>query len=116
MKSPSEAQLLRVFIGEADRFEGQSLHEAIVALAREKGMAGATVLRGVMGFGVHSRMHSAKILRISEDLPVVIEIVDKPERIEAFLPLLDEMIEEGLVTLENVKVIVYRDHSSEQGL
>jgi len=116
MKPPSEAQLLRVFIGEADRFEGQPLHEAIVALAREKDMAGATVLRGVMGFGVHSKMHSAKILRISEDLPVVIEIVDKPEKIETFLPLLDEMIEEGLVTLENVKVVAYRGHSSEQGL
>ena len=108
MKLPSESQLLRIFIGEADRFEGKPLHEAIVHLARQRGMAGATVLRGLMGFGADSRMHSAKILRLSEDLPIVIEIVDKPERIQDFLPELDKMIQEGLVTLEKVNVIAYR--------
>ena len=108
MKLPYESQLLRIFIGESDHFKGRPLSEVIVNRARERGMAGATVLHGTMGFGAHSRMHTAKILRLSEDLPVVIEIVDKPERIEAFLPELDEMIDEGLVTLEKVKVIAYR--------
>jgi PII-like signaling protein len=108
MKLPSESELLRIFIGEADRFEGKPLYEAIVNLARQKGMAGATVLRGMMGFGADSRMHSAKILRLSEDLPIVIEIVDKPERIQDLLPELDKMIKEGLVTLETVNVIAYR--------
>ena len=108
MKLPYESQLLRIFIGEADHFKGRPLSEVIVNRARERGMAGATVLHGTMGFGAHSRMHTAKILRLSEDLPVVIEIVDKPERIEEFLPELDEMIVEGLVTLEKVKVIAYR--------
>ncbi|MFC2008935.1 DUF190 domain-containing protein [Chloroflexota bacterium] len=108
MKLPYESQLLRIFIGESDHFKGRPLAEVIVNRARERGMAGATVLHGTMGFGAHSRMHTAKILRLSEDLPVVIEIVDKPDRIEAFLPELDEMIDEGLVTLEKVKVIAYR--------
>lgn len=110
MQLPSEAQLLRIFIGEADRFEGKPLHEAIVYLARERGMAGATVTRGLMGFGAHSRMHTAKILRLSEDLPIVIEIVDKPERIESLLPELDAMIKEGLVTIENVTVYAYKSN------
>ena len=108
MKLPSEAELLRIFIGESDRYQGKPLYEAIVLAARERGMAGATVLRGLMGFGAHSRMHTTKILRLSEDLPLIIEIVDKPERIDAFLPLLDTMIEEGLVTLERAEVIAYR--------
>ena len=108
MKLPSEAQLLRIFIGEADKYQGKPLYEAIVMLAREKGLAGATVVKGVMGFGADSRMHTAKILRLSEDLPMVIEIVDKPERIAEFLPELDKMIKEGLVTLEDIKVIAYR--------
>jgi PII-like signaling protein len=108
MKLPAEAKLLRIFIGEADKFEGKPLYEAIVNLAREKGMAGATVLRGLMGFGADSKMHTAKILRLSEDLPMVIEIVDKPEKIEALLPELDKMIEEGMVTFERVDVIAYR--------
>ena len=108
MKLPSEAQLLRIFIGEADRFEGRPLHEAIVYLARQKGLAGATVLRGLMGFGAHSRMHTAKILRLSEDLPIVIEIIDKPERLQLILPELDGMIKEGLITLEDIRVIAYR--------
>ena len=108
MKLPYESQLLRVFVGETDRYHGRPLHEAIVQQAHDMGMAGATVLHGVMGFGAHSRMHTARVLRLSEDLPLVIEIVDKPERIEAFLPVLDAMVDEGLVTLENVKVIAYR--------
>ena len=108
MKLPYEAELLRIFVGESDRHEGKLLYEAIVSEARRRGMAGATVLRGVMGFGAHSRMHTAKILRLSEDLPMIIEIVDKPERIADFLPELDKMIEEGLVTLERARVIAYR--------
>jgi len=108
MKLPSESELLRILIGEADKFEGKPLYEAIVRLARQKNMAGATVLRGLMGFGADSRMHSAKILRLSEDLPIVIEIVDAPEKIQAFLPFLDNMIKEGMVTLEKVNVIAYR--------
>ncbi len=108
MKLPYEAELLRIFVGESDRYDGKPLFEAIVHEARRRGMAGATVLRGVMGFGAHSRLHSAKVLRIAEDLPVVVEIVDKPERIADFLPELDKMIEEGLVTLERARVIAYR--------
>lgn len=108
MKLPSESELLRVFVGESDKYKGKPLYEAIVMLAREKGLAGATVFKGVMGFGANSRIHTSKVLRLSEDLPVVIEIVDKPERIQTILPDLEEMIQEGLVTLEPVKVIVYR--------
>jgi uncharacterized protein len=108
MKLPEEAELLRIFVGESDRYHARLLYEVIVEEARKRGMAGATVLRGIMGFGAHSRMHTAKILRLSEDLPVVIEIVDTPERIEAFLPDLDKMIHEGLITLERAKVIAYR--------
>jgi PII-like signaling protein len=105
---PKEARLLRVFVGADDRVDGRPLHEVVVERARERGLAGATVLRGVLGYGAHSRIHTAKILRLSEDLPVVIEIVDAPERIEAFLPDLDACIEEGLVTVEPVQVLVYR--------
>lgn len=108
MTMPKDAQLLRIFIGEADKFKGKPLFEAIVNLAREKHLAGATVLRGLMGFGAHSRMHSAKILRLSEDLPIVIEIADAPEKIEELLPELDSMITEGMVTLEKIRVIAYR--------
>ena len=108
MKLPSEAELLRIFIGEADKFEGKPLFEVIVNLARKQGLAGATVTRGLIGFGADSRMHSANILRLSEDLPVVIEIVDSAEKIETFLPQLDGMIKEGMVTLEKVRVIAYR--------
>ncbi|MEJ5259969.1 MAG: DUF190 domain-containing protein [Anaerohalosphaeraceae bacterium] len=115
MQLPSEAQLLRIFIGEADKWDGKPLYEAIVLLARQRGMAGATVLRGLMGFGAHSRLHTAKILRLSEDLPIVIEIVDKPERIEAFLPELDRMIQEGLVTLETVNIFAYRYDEKNSG-
>lgn len=108
MKLPYEAELLRIFLGESDRFHGKPLFEAIVVAARRRGMAGATVLRGVMGFGAHSRMHTAKILRLAEDLPIIVEIVDKPQRIAEFLPELDTMIEEGLITLERARVIAYR--------
>ena len=108
MNLPHEAELLRIFIGESDKHNGRPLYEVIVESARERGMAGATVLRGLMGFGANSRMHTAKILRLSEDLPMVVEIVDTPERIAAFLPQLDTMIGEGLVTLEKIRVIAYR--------
>jgi len=108
MKLEGEGTLLRIFIGELDKWHHQPLYEAIVLKARERGMAGATVLRGPMGFGAHSRLHTAKILRLSEDLPVIIEIVDKVEKINAFLPELDAMVGDGLVTLEKVHVIAYR--------
>jgi len=108
MKIPEEGYLLRVFVGESDRFDHHPLYEAIVLKARENGLAGATVLRGLMGFGKNSVLHTAKILRLSEDLPIVIEIVDSLENIERFLPSLDEMIKDGLVTLETIKVIQYR--------
>lgn len=109
MELPEKAKLLRIFVGESDRYDGKPIYEAIVKLARERSMAGATVLRGILGFGAHSRIHSAKILRLSEDLPIVIEIVDKPERIEGILPEIDEMIGEGLATVENIQVIFYRN-------
>jgi PII-like signaling protein len=108
MKLPSEAEILRIFIGESDKYNGRPLYEAIVEEARKTGMAGATVTRGVLGFGAHSRIHTAKILRLSEDLPLIVEIVDKPERIEAFLPDLDKMVGEGLITIEKVRVVAYR--------
>jgi PII-like signaling protein len=108
MKLEGEGTLLRIFIGELDKWHHQPLYEAIVLKARERGLAGATVLRGPMGFGAHSRLHTAKILRLSEDLPVIIEIVDKEEKIQAFLPELDAMVGDGLVTLEKVRVITYR--------
>src|ERR1044071_1990287 len=108
MHLPEDAVLLRIFIGESDRYHHQPLYEAIVLKAREEGLAGATVLRGVMGFGKHSILHTAKILRLSEDLPMVIEIVDSAEKINQFLPVLDEMIKDGLVTLERVKVLHYK--------
>jgi len=108
MKVEGEGRLLRIFIGESDRWGHQTLYEAIVRKAREEGVAGATVLRGLEGFGAHSRIHTAKILRLSEDLPIVVEIVDRPERIEAFLPLLEEMVTEGMMTVEKVRIIAYR--------
>lgn len=108
MNLPEESLLLRIFIGEADRWEDRPLFEAIVLKARELNLAGATVLRGPMGFGASSHLHTAKILRLSDDLPMVIEIVDQEERIHNFLPVLDKMLGGGLVTLEKVKVIHYR--------
>lgn len=108
MKLEGEGKLLRIFVGESDRWEGQPLFEAIVRKVREAGGAGATVLRGIEGFGAHSRIHTARILRLSEDLPIVIEVVDTAARIDALLPLLDEMIEDGLVTIETVRILRYR--------
>lgn len=108
MQLPKEAELLRIFIGETDKHHGRPLYEVIVQKARSMGLAGATVLRGIMGFGAHSRVHTAKILRLSEDLPIVIEIVDKPERIALLLPEIDGLITEGMVTLEKVRVLAYR--------
>lgn len=108
MKIEGEGQLLRIFVGESDRWEGKPLYEAIVLKAREAGLAGATVLRGMEGFGANSRIHTTKILRLSEDLPIVIEIVDRAERIQAILPALDEMVTEGLMTLEKVHIVAYR--------
>lgn len=108
MELSSEAELLRIFIGETAKLGQRPLYELIVEEARKRGLAGATVTRGIMGFGKNSRIHTAKILRLSEDLPLVIEIVDRPERIAAFLPDLDAMIGKGMVTLEKVRVISYR--------
>ena len=108
MQLAQDAVLLRIFIGESDRWEHHPLYEAIVLKAREQHLAGATVLRGSMGFGKSSRLHTTKILRLSADLPLLIEIVDAEEKIQAFLPLLDQMITGGLVTLEKVKVLHYR--------
>jgi PII-like signaling protein len=108
MQIPNEATLLRIFIGESDRWEHQPLYEAIVLKAHQAHLAGATVLRGPMGFGASSHLHTAKILRLSMDLPMVIEIVDSEEKIKAFLPELDPMVGGGLVTLEKVNVIEYR--------
>ena len=108
MTVPEQGYLLRIFIGESDKLGRRPLYEAIVMKAREAGLAGATVLRGVMGFGKNSILHTTKILRLSGDLPMVIEIVDSLEKVEAFLPELDGMITDGLVTLEQVKVVHYK--------
>ncbi|RLA34842.1 MAG: DUF190 domain-containing protein [Gammaproteobacteria bacterium] len=108
MTLPDEGKLLRIFIGESDKHEGLPLFEWIVRKAREQGLAGATVLRGLEGFGAQSRLHTAKILRLSSDLPVIIEIVDTEEKIETFLPLIDEAIDEGLATVEKVEIRFYR--------
>jgi PII-like signaling protein len=108
MQIPHEATILRIFIGESDRSKHQPLYEAIVLKAREAHLAGATVLRGLMGFGKSSRLHTSKILRLSMDLPIVIEIIDSEEKIRAFLPSLDGMIGGGLVTVEKVQVVDYR--------
>ncbi|MFQ5382546.1 MAG: DUF190 domain-containing protein [Dehalococcoidia bacterium] len=112
MKLEGEGQLLRIFIGESDHWHGKPLYVAIVRKARELGLAGATVLRGLEGFGAHSRIHTARILRLSEDLPIVIEIVDSAEKIERFLPELDAMVAEGMITLEKVQILAYR-HNGE---
>lgn len=114
MKIEEEAYLLRIFIGESDRFNGQSLYETIVLRARELHLAGATVFRGSMGFGANSRMHTAKVLRLSEDLPILIEIVDNKEKLDRLIPFLDETVKEGLITLERVNVIKYRSSNQEE--
>lgn len=108
MRLEGEGTLLRIFIGETDRWHGKPLYEAIVRMARDEHMAGATVLRGIEGFGAQSHLHTARILRLSEDLPVVVEIVDTSENIERILPKLDEMIADGMVTTEKVHVLTYR--------
>lgn len=113
MHLPQEASLLRIFIGESDKADGRPLYETIVKRARARGLAGATVLRGFLGYGANSRIHTAKVLRLSTDLPIVVEIVDAPDRIEAFLPELDGLIGEGLVTIEKVRVITYRHGGGE---
>lgn len=108
MKLPEEGMLLRIFIGETDQYKGKALYEQIVIKAKELNLAGATVIRGIMGFGADSRMHSAKLLRLSEDLPILIELVDTEENLNKLLPFLDEAVTEGLITLEKVRVIKYR--------
>ena len=108
MTIPTEGKLLRIFVGEDDKWHGRPLHEAIVNEARKRGLAGATAWRGFMGYGANSRVHTTRILRLSEDLPIVIEVVDAPDRIAEFLPVLEEMVTEGLVTVERAEVILYR--------
>jgi hypothetical protein len=108
MKLEGEGTLLRIYIGESDRWQHQPLYEAIVLEARRRGLAGATVLRGPMGFGANSRIHTATILRLSEDLPIVVEIADREEAIREFLPVLDGMVAEGLITTEKVHIVRYR--------
>jgi hypothetical protein len=112
MKLPEDALLLRVFIGESDQYHGKPLYEQIVIKARELNLAGATVLRGIMGFGADSRIHTAKLLELSVDLPMVIEIVDTEDNISKLMPFIDETVREGLVTLEKMRVIKYR-HSQQ---
>ncbi|MEW5826510.1 MAG: DUF190 domain-containing protein [Candidatus Bipolaricaulota bacterium] len=112
MHLPEEAQIVRIYIGESDKSGHQPLYEAIVQLARRRGLAGATVLRGIMGFGAHSRLHTAKVLRLSEDLPIVVELVDRADRLAPFLEEIDGIIAEGLVTLEPVRVMAYRHESN----
>src|SRR2546426_12530893 len=114
MKIPEQGKLLRIFIGESDRWHHQPLYEAIVLKARELGLAGATVLRGPMGFGANSRLHTTRILELSADLPIVIEIVDEPAKIESLLPFLDEAVAEGLITIEDVRVLHYRGSGKSQ--
>lgn len=113
MDEVTDGKLLRIFIGEDDEHDGQPLYQAIVELLRQEGLAGATVFRGIMGFGRSSVVHTAKVLRLSEDLPIVIECVDQAANIEQVLPALDELIEEGLVTLESAEVHVYRGRNHE---
>jgi PII-like signaling protein len=108
VKLEGEGKLLRIFIGESDKHGHKPLYQAIVEMLREEGMAGATVLRGIEGFGATSHLHTARILRLSEDLPIVIEVADTAERIEAIMPKIDEMVTEGMVTLERVEVVSYR--------
>jgi uncharacterized protein len=108
MKIPADGKLLRIFIGEADKWNGKPLYEEIILLAKKNSMAGATAIKGFMGFGCKSHMHTTKLLRLSEDLPIIIEIVDSDEKISQFLPFLDEMVQEGLITIEKANVVMYR--------
>lgn len=108
MKIEGQGLLVRIYVGENDHHEGRPLYQAVVERMRELGLAGATVLRGIEGFGAHARLHTTRLLRLSEDLPILIELVDSEERIRAALPVLDEMVGVGLITLEKVEVIAYR--------
>ena len=108
MKIPSDGKLLRVFIGESDKWQGKPLYQEIIELARKKGMAGATAIKGFMGFGCKSHMHTTKLLRLSEDLPIVVEMVDSDEKITQFVGDLDKMVVEGLITIEKANVVMYR--------
>jgi hypothetical protein len=112
MTLPAEGKLLRIFVGESDRWEGRPLYEAIVLEARKRGLAGATAIKGFMGFGAHSRIHTAKLLELSQDLPIIVEIVDAPEKIEAFMPDLEKMVGDGLITIERAEVRLYRPRST----
>jgi len=112
LRIPTDGKLLRIFIGEQDKWHGKPLYEEIVLRAKKEGMAGATAIKGFMGFGCKSHMHTTKLLRLSEDLPIIIEIVDGEEKINKFLPDLDEMVKEGLITLEKVNVVMYRANVS----
>ena len=114
VRTEGDAQLLRIHVAEEDRYNGQPLYEAIVLKARDMGIAGATVYRGVLGYGASAQLHTSKVLRLSEDMPMIIELVDREEKINEILPVLDEMVSEGLVTLEKVRVIMYRERSSGQ--
>jgi len=113
MKMEGEGKLLRIFVGESDRFEGKSLFEAIVESVRREGLAGATVLRGIEGYGASSHLHTSRILRLSEDLPVVIEIVDTEENVDRVLPMLDAMVGDGMMTMEKVHIVTYRGSKRE---
>jgi uncharacterized protein len=115
MKTESQAHLLRVFVNESDRWEGRPLYEMIIRAAKEKGLAGATALRGIEGYGISGRVHSVKVLHLSEDVPIVIEIIDEAERIAVFLPVLDKMVAEGAVTIEKVHMLLYRRDSEDAG-
>jgi PII-like signaling protein len=115
MRMEGQGKLLRIFIGESDQWHGKPLYEAIVRRVREEGLAGATVLRGVEGFGADSRLHTTRILRLSQDLPVVIEVVDTPENVDRILPVLDEMVGEGMLTVEKVHIIAYRGTAKHAG-
>jgi PII-like signaling protein len=115
MTLPEAGYLLRIFVGESDQWEGRSLYEAIVQKARQMGLAGATLLKGFEGFGAHSRIHTTRILRLSEDLPVLIELVDTKDKIDSLLKEIDPMIDEGLVTLEKVKILKYRHRGQGHG-
>ncbi|MFQ5427591.1 MAG: DUF190 domain-containing protein [Thermodesulfobacteriota bacterium] len=107
MKAPCDLDLLRVFVGEQQKFEGRPVYEAIVEAARERGLMGATVLRGILGYGAHCKLHTAKVLMLSEDLPMVVEIVDTSARIKEFIPVIKKMNHKGLITLEKIKVVAY---------
>lgn len=110
MKIPEQGMLLRVFVGEQDKWHREPLYQAIVTLAKKEGLAGATAVKGFLGFGKNSRMHTAKLLRLSEDLPIIIEIVDSEEKLLKFISHLDPMVKEGLITTEKVSVVVYRSN------